>query len=82
MSKESPLIASFMSSSNFLDIDVDGGVPVGVPGGVNDGLDLGGEQLTGLGEIAKSDCIQVGDFSRVSDSTVLGGLACMFAMGT
>ena len=66
-----------MSSSNFLDIDVDGGVP----GGVNDGLDLGGEQLTGLGEIAKSDCIQVGDFSRVSDSKVLGGLAFMFAMG-
>ena len=45
-----------MSSSNFLDLDVDGGVP----GGVKEELGLGGGQLTGLGEIAKSDCIQVG----------------------
>ena len=66
-----------MSSSNFLDLDVDGGVP----GGVKEGLDLGGGQLTGLGEIAKSDCIQVGYFFGVSDSTAVT-LACMFALGT
>ena len=45
-----------MSSSNFLDIDVDGGVP----GGVKEGLGFGGEQPI-MGEIAKSDCKQVGD---------------------
>ena len=66
-----------MSSSNFLDLDVDGGVP----GGVKEGLGLGGGQLTGLGEIAKSDCIKVGDFFGVSQSTVVG-MACMFALGT